>query len=227
MRQFFVVPYKLLCRIAYCVLRIKKTPAITLIPYSRNTQYAIRNTFITKFVPLLLGVLFGLVLLVACAPAQPVISGDGVVRAVLFWTPGCVSCEKALRDTLPPLEAKYGGRFQLTRVPLNDLDEIGRLYEAADFFKLKKDDILVPLVVIGTDVLSGEAALARDLDGKIQVGIAAGGWAQPALPPRLLELAARATPTPRATLPALFNPAGPSSDPGACVINTPCPTVSK
>jgi hypothetical protein len=171
--------------------------------------------------------LFGMVLLVACAPAKPVSSSDGVVRAVLFWTPGCASCEKALRDIIPPLEAKYGARFQLTRVPLNDLDEIGRLYEAADFFKLKKDDILVPLVVIGTDVLSGEAALARDLDAKIQTGIAAGGWPQPALPPRLLELAARATLTPRATIPALFNPAGPATDPGACVINTPCPTLSR
>ena len=51
-------------------------------------------------------------------------------------------------------------------MPLNDLDEVGRLYEAADFFKLKKDDVMVPFVVVGGSVLAGEAAVQRDLDGQ-------------------------------------------------------------
>jgi hypothetical protein len=171
-----------------------------------------------------------LTLLPACAPAAPASSGDGVVRAVLFYTPGCSSCEKALRDIIPPLEAKYGTKLVVTRVPLNDLDEVGRLYEAADFFRLKKDDVMVPFVVVGGSVLAGEAAVQRDLDGKIQAGIAAGGWSAPALPTRLAELATRPTPTPRATIAPLIEAPGVGAKPtdsGACVLNTPCPTPSK
>lgn len=165
--------------------------------------------------------------LAACTPAPAATSGDGIVRAVLFWTPGCSSCEKVLRDTLPPLEARYGSRFLLLRVPLNNLAEVDRLYAAADFFKLKKEDVLVPLVVIGGSVLAGETAVERDLDASIQAGLAAGGYAQPALPPPLAELAARPTPTPRPTLAPLINepgalPAQPTAA-GACVVNTLCP----
>ena len=163
----------------------------------------------------------------APAPAPAATSGDGIVRAILFWTPGCSSCETVLRDTLPPLEARYGSRFQLLRVPLNNLDEVNRLYAAADFFKLKKEDVQVPFVVIGSGVLTGEMAVERELNARIQAGFAAGGYAQAALPPPQAELAARPTPTPRPTLAPLLNepgafPAQPTSA-GACVVNTPCP----
>jgi hypothetical protein len=175
-------------------------------------------------------IILAALLLAGCAPAPQASSGDGIMRAVLFYTPGCSSCEKALRDILPPLESEFGARLQITRVPLNDLDEVGRLYESADYFKMKKDDVIVPFVVIGRDVLAGEAAVQRDLRAKIQAGLAAGGLSAPALPARLGELAARPTPTPRATLPPLIEipGPGPANNPGGaapCVINTPCPTT--
>ncbi len=169
-----------------------------------------------------------MLLLAACAPAPAPSSGDGIVRAVLFYTPGCSSCEKALREIIPPLESEFGSKLILTRVPLNDLDEVGRLYESSDFFKLKKDDVMVPFIVIGRDVLAGEAPVQRDLRAKIQAGLAAGGLNAPALPARLAELAARPSPTPRATIAPLINPPGPgaarSTGVAPCVINTPCPT---
>jgi len=168
---------------------------------------------------------------VACAPAPAPASGDGIVRAVLFYTPGCSSCEKALRDIIPPLETEFGARLQITRVPLNDLDEVGRLYESADFFKMNKGDVIVPFVVIGRDVLAGETAVQRDLRAKIQAGLTAGGLNAPALPARLGELAARPTPTPRATIAPLIDAPGVGAAkptaPGPCVINTPCPTPGK
>ena len=62
-----------------------------------------------------------LTLLPACAPAAPASSGDGVVRALLFYTPGCSSCEKALRDIIPPLEGqirrKIGGHARAAQRP--------------------------------------------------------------------------------------------------------------
>lgn len=179
---------------------------------------------------LLLSLIF-LAALAACAPLQTAASsGDGIVRVILFWTPGCSSCEKALTEILPPLEAKYGAALQVLKVPLNNLDEVNRLYAAADFFKIKKDDILTPFVLIGKDVLAGEPAMSSGLDQKIQAGLAAGGLAQPALPPALAELAARPSPTPRVTPgsildgPGVTAPTRPAA-PGACVINTPCPTT--
>jgi thiol-disulfide isomerase/thioredoxin len=169
--------------------------------------------------------------LAGCAPAAPVSSGDGIVRAVLFWTPGCLACETALTQILPPLEKKYGARLVITKVPLNNVAEVDQLYAAADFFKMKKDDVLPPFLVIGADALSGEAALRESLDAKIAAGFKAGGLAAPALPATLSQLAARATPTPRATLPPITSGPGQGTikptDPSECVINTPCaPTVT-
>ena len=174
--------------------------------------------------------IFFLLLLAACAPVQPAGSSqDGIVRMVLFWTPGCSSCEKALTEIIPPLETKYGAKLQVLKVPLNNLDEVNRLYGSADFFKIKKEAVLTPFVLIGNDVLSGEPALLSSLDQKIQAGIAAGGLDQPALSPQLAELAARATPTPRSTIAPLINGPGLGATkpaaPGACIINTPCPTT--
>ena len=169
--------------------------------------------------------------LAACAPVQPAASnGDGIVRVLLFWTPGCTSCEKALTEIIPPLETRYGAKLQVLKVPLNNLEEVNRLYAAADFFKIKKDDVLTPFVLVGNEVLSGEPAVAGSLDAKIQAGMAAGGLAQPALPAPLAELAARATPTPRApTAPLIESPGVGGTQkpptPGACVISTPCPTT--
>jgi hypothetical protein len=161
-------------------------------------------------------------LLSACSAPPSVISGDGIVHAVLFWTPGCSSCEKVLKDVLPPLEARYGGRLQMLEVPLNDLSEVDRLYASAGFFKINKGDILVPFVVIGSDVLSGETAVESHLDEKIKAGIVAGGLVQPALPPQLAELAARPTSTPRATLPPFIEVPGAGVQSDACSLNNPC-----
>ena len=161
-------------------------------------------------------------LLPACSPAPVLTSGDGIVRAVLFWTPGCSSCEKVLRDVLPPLETRYGARLQILKVPLNDLSEVDRLYASAGYFKVNKGDILVPFVVIGSDVLSGETSVETQLDEKIKAGIVAGGLVQPALPPQLAELAARPTPTPRATLPPLIEIPGVGVQSTACALDNPC-----
>ena len=158
----------------------------------------------------------------ACAAAPAATSGDGIVRAVLFWTPGCSSCEKVLRDVLPPLETRYGSRLQMLKVPLNDLNEVDRLYASAGFFKIKPGEVLVPLVLIGSDVLSGETAVENNLDEKIKAGIAAGGLIQPALPPQLVELAARPTPTPRPTLPPFIEIPGAGVQGTACALDNPC-----
>ena len=144
------------------------------------------------------------------------------MRAVLFWTPGCSSCEKVLRDVLPPLETRYGSRLQMLKVPLNDLNEVNRLYASAEFFKINKGEILVPFVLIGSDVLSGETAVENQLDEKIKAGIVAGGLVQPALPPQLAELAARPTPTLRATLPPFIEVPGAGVQGTACALDNPC-----
>lgn len=162
----------------------------------------------------------------ACAP-QPMTSGDGIVRLTLFWTPGCASCEMVLRDTLPLLQARYGPRMQVLMVPLNDLSEVDRLIASASDLKLQKDDIRVPLVMIGSQVLSGEEAVNNRLEKLIQDGLAAGGLPQPALPASLAELARRATPTPRATLPPYLQPPSAGVESNACSLTTPCgPTLT-
>jgi hypothetical protein len=160
-------------------------------------------------------ILLALIFLAACSPAATASSGDGIVRAVLFYTPGCSSCENTLKNTLPPLQSRYGAQLQVQLVPLNNLDEVNRLYDTAAFFKLSKEQIQVPFVVIGSTTIIGEEAVAKELEGKIKAGIAAGGYAQPALPAPLAELAARPTSTPRPTLPALLQPPGVGAQPTA------------
>src|SRR5450830_1917147 len=77
-----------------------------------------------------------------------------VVDAVFFWSADCSFCQAVLAKDLPPLEAKYGSQLQIQKVPLVSANDIDTLFNAADFFGLKKDQIVVPFLVVGNKTLA-------------------------------------------------------------------------
>ena len=128
-----------------------------------------------------------------------------VVDAVFFWSADCSFCQAVLVKDLPPLEAKYGSQLQIQKVPLVSANDIDTLFNAADFFGLKKDQIVVPFLVVGNKTLAGQDAIEKQFAGIIEAGLAQGGIPAPQLPQALADLVARLTPTPRPTLASLGN----------------------
>ena len=151
-----------------------------------------------------------------------------VVNAVLFYTPGCSYCQAVIGSVLPPLQARYGERLSIVAVPLNGIEDVDTLFAAADFFGLKKEDVAVPFLVVGSQVLVGQQAIQAQFPGLIEQGLAQGGIPAPRLPAALATLAARPSPTP---LPpgVELGPVVPraqaasSHPPGNCSERPPCP----
>ena len=91
-----------------------------------------------------------------------------VVDAVFFWSADCSFCQAVLAKDLPPLEAKYGSQLQIQKVPLVSANDIDTLFNAADFFGLKKDQIVVPFLVVGNKTLAGQDAIEKQFAGIIE-----------------------------------------------------------
>jgi hypothetical protein len=125
------------------------------------------------------------------------------VHAVFFWSPDCSFCQAVLAKDLPPLEAKYGSQLQIQKVPLVSASDVDTLFNAAGFFGLKKDEIVVPFLVVGNKTLAGQDAIEKQFAGIIEAGLAQGGIPAPLLPQALADLVARPTPTPRPTIVAI------------------------
>jgi uncharacterized membrane protein/glutaredoxin len=116
---------------------------------------------------------------------------DAIVRAVLFWMDGCPHCHTVLENVLPPLQAKYGERLQVQLIELATTQDVDHLYETATGYGIPKEQVGVPFLVIGDQVLIGSEQIPMELPGLIEKYLAAGGVELPDVPGL-----AKATPTP-------------------------------
>jgi uncharacterized membrane protein len=98
-----------------------------------------------------------------------------VVRAVLFYSPTCPHCHQVITEDLPPLFEKYGDRLQM--IGVNTADAAGTtLFNAtADKFKIPPENLGVPLLVVGDEVLVGSLDIPQQFPGLIEKYLAAGG----------------------------------------------------
>ncbi len=104
-----------------------------------------------------------------------------IVHAVLFYSTGCGHCVKVLTQTLPAMDARYGDRFQVTLVSLEDQSAVDRLYATAEELGLAKESVAIPFMVIGRTVLIGSQEIPDQLPGLIEAGLASGGIPLPSL----------------------------------------------
>jgi len=121
--------------------------------------------------------LFLLVLAVSIPPARA--QDPPVARAVLFWMDGCDHCHLVLDEVLPPLQAQYGAQLDILLVEIRTLAETDQFYALGEARGLTRNEVGVPLLLIGDGVLVGRDEIKRQLTAWVDAYLAAGGVALP------------------------------------------------
>jgi uncharacterized membrane protein len=107
--------------------------------------------------------------------SSPARAAGEVVEVVFYYEAGCEACEKVLHEVLPPLQAKYQDQLVVNLFELTTLEDIDTLYRVGSAYGLAKDQVGVPLLVIGDAVLVGSEQIPRELPGLIAAHLAKGG----------------------------------------------------
>jgi uncharacterized membrane protein len=105
---------------------------------------------------------------------------DGVVRAVLFYSPSCPHCHIVMDEVLPPLEDEYGSSLVVAEIDASE-PEGTALYRAA-METYDPEMVGVPMMIIGDQVLIGSAQIPQQLPDLIDAHLAAGGLEWPNIP---------------------------------------------
>lgn len=125
------------------------------------------------------------------APLPAPTTTGTIVRATLFTTPDCHECQLEVSAALEPVQAEYGDQLEVRIVDIVSGEDVEYLYQVAEGYRLPREQVDLPLIIIGEQVLIGER-MAGELPGLVASYLAAGGVDWPALPAR----SASATPEP-------------------------------
>ncbi len=109
------------------------------------------------------------------ASASATANGDGVVRAVMFWSDSCPHCHHVIDNVLPPLQERYGDRLQIHLVEVSSASEFERVAQVASAYGIPRDQVGVPFLVIGDRALMGSNQIPEELPGLIERHLNAGG----------------------------------------------------
>jgi uncharacterized membrane protein len=112
-------------------------------------------------------------------PGAQLESGLPVVSAVLFWMDGCPHCHEVIENVLPPLQEKYAAQLDIRMIEVVTLEDVNRLYALGQAYGLPRDQVGVPLLIIGEHLLAGSEQIPAELPGLIEEYLAAGGIAAP------------------------------------------------
>ncbi|GAB4419405.1 MAG: vitamin K epoxide reductase family protein [Anaerolineales bacterium] len=118
-----------------------------------------------------------------------------VVHIILFWMNGCPHCHEVLDNILPPLQEKYGTQLDILLVEVVGMDDVNRLYDIAATYGYSRDQVGVPFLIIGEDVLIGSQQIPKELPSLIEFHLAQGGVERPSIP-GLNEFPSLTTPVP-------------------------------
>jgi uncharacterized membrane protein/thiol-disulfide isomerase/thioredoxin len=111
----------------------------------------------------------------AQSPAGTTVPQQPAVRAVMFWTETCGHCRYVLEEVLPPLQSKYGKQLEIFLIELKSAEDFDRLYQIAALLGVYKNDVGVPFLVIGNQVLIGSGQIPAELPGLIEQYLTQGG----------------------------------------------------
>jgi uncharacterized membrane protein/thiol-disulfide isomerase/thioredoxin len=138
-----------------------------------------------KITLLILVLLLGLIWLVpTSAQAQPNLQAEdsSAVRVFMFWSSTCGHCEYVINKVLPPLQDQYGEQLEILMVELATQGDVDSLYETAAIVGIDKNQVGVPFMLVGDQVLLGSDQISRDLPELIASHLARGGIDYPRLP---------------------------------------------
>ena len=105
-----------------------------------------------------------------------------VVHAVMFWIDTCSHCNFVREEVLPPLQAKYMDQLKIFQIQIKTAEDLDRLYQIAEGLGMAKEDVGVPFIIIGDQVLKGSRQIPTELPGLIDQYLAAGGVDYPDIP---------------------------------------------
>lgn len=106
---------------------------------------------------------------------------EPVVRGVMFWMDGCPHCHYVIDNVLPPIQAEYGAQLDITLVEFKSAADADRLYAAGAAMGLTPDEIGVPFLIVGDQVMMGSDQIPAELPGLIDRYLAEGGVEWPAM----------------------------------------------
>jgi len=106
-----------------------------------------------------------------------------VIHAVLFFSPSCGHCHYVINEVVPPLQEEYGTQLQMLYIDVSQPAGSELYFAMCDTLEVP-DDVCgyVPVLVVGTTVLSGSRDIPEQLPTLVQGGIAAGGIDLPPIP---------------------------------------------
>jgi uncharacterized membrane protein/thiol-disulfide isomerase/thioredoxin len=118
----------------------------------------------------------------AAATAGGAQDAEPQVRAVLFYSPECPHCHDVMEDHLPPLFERYGEALRIVAINV-DTRQGQALYRAvAEHFRLPRQRLGVPALVVGERILVGAWEIPSQLPGLVAAGLAGTGIDWPAIP---------------------------------------------
>lgn len=121
-----------------------------------------------------------LVMMTAVSPTS--VQEEPTVQAVMLWMDGCPHCHEVIDYILPPLQQQYGYQLDILLVELKTMADTNRLYTLGQTLGLMPEEIGVPFLLIGDEVLIGTDQIREQLPDLIKSHLAAGGVAYPVYP---------------------------------------------
>jgi hypothetical protein len=144
----------------------------------RATGWHRPAAFVAALANLMLAVVWGASAASAASPATPTAP---VVHAVLFWMDGCGHCDEAMKEVLPPLQRRHGERLDIRLVEISDPGGADLYWDLAEALEILPEQVAVPLLVVGDEVMSGTDAIRSAAQGVVDRYLADGGVSYPAV----------------------------------------------
>ena len=113
-------------------------------------------------------------------PLSAAPASDGVVRAVLFYSPSCGHCEYVITTVMPPLFEEYGEQLYIVGIDVSQVNGQALFMASLQYFNLEQSG--VPFLVVGDTYLVGSRDIPEQFPTLIQQHLAQGGVDWPAIP---------------------------------------------
>lgn len=109
-------------------------------------------------------------------------AAQGVVHALLFYSPSCPHCHKIMTEDLPPLLEEHGAQLDIVVVDTAHPDG-NAIYQAAiERFNITPERRGVPTLIVGNNVLVGSLEIPEQFPALIETYLAEGGVGWPDIP---------------------------------------------
>lgn len=74
---------------------------------------------------------------------------------ILFWMQDCAHCEEVINNVLPDIRINYKDQTSIIPIEIKEIEEVDRFYQMAERLGVSKNNIGVPMMLIGNQILTG------------------------------------------------------------------------